>query len=91
MKISVCMGSSCFTRGNNEVLPVLQDHIARTPRLSGCQLVGHLCAGRCQEGPIVEIEGAVHPRMEPQAAVELVDWLNAAGGAHAASTAEPTQ
>ncbi len=53
--ITVCMGSSCFSRGNNlntEIIErFLRDHdIAVRVELRGC-----LCGGRCKEGPVIEI------------------------------------
>lgn len=63
--ITVCMGSSCFSRGNNvnteTIERFLRDHaVSGRVELRGC-----LCGGRCREGPIVEIDGEVFRGVTP--------------------------
>ena len=59
-RIQICMGSSCFSRGNGLNAELLQRLETDGAEISGC-----LCAGLCKDGPIVEVDGVVHRRVEP--------------------------
>ena len=53
--ISVCMGSSCFPRGNNRNLESLKIFIEKN-RLEGIvDLIGNLCEGDCKKGTNMRI------------------------------------
>jgi len=47
------MGSSCFSRGNNHNIEVIQEHLGAQTLPEGVELTGHLCEGHCKEGPNV--------------------------------------
>lgn len=59
--ITLCLGSSCFTRGNAELLPVLQDQLAQRGLADRVHLKGSRCEGQCMHGPNLRIgEVLVH-------------------------------
>ena len=49
--LTICLGSSCFTRGNDETLPRLQAWLQRKDLAGRVALKGARCEGRCQHGP----------------------------------------
>jgi len=49
--LTICLGSSCFTRGNDETLPRLQAFLKRKGLEDRVALKGARCEGRCQHGP----------------------------------------
>ena len=55
VRVSVCLGSSCFARGNGALLPELQDQIGRRGLTEAVELRGHLCSDACSSGPWVRI------------------------------------
>lgn len=62
-KIQICMGSSCFSRGNGLNAEILQRLVADgklKAELSDIEVSGTLCEGLCKEGPIVVVDGFVH-------------------------------
>lgn len=73
MEIKVCMGSSCFARGNCRNIGVLQDFLARQPMPAPVELTGHLCAGQCQDGPNLMINGEAYHEVDP---VNILGVLN---------------
>lgn len=57
MKIVVCMGSSCFARGNNVNLAVIESFIAKHNVDAEIDLSGSLCEGLCGKGPNIWLNG----------------------------------
>ncbi len=71
MKIELCMGSSCFSRGNSQLLEQIEAYIEDHPELA-LDLSGHLCLGDCSQGPNIRIDGTVYRGMKPD---ELIDMI----------------
>ena len=57
IQIKLCMGSSCFTRGNEDILHVIKDFIASNHLEDKVDFRGHLCKGNCNCGPNMSING----------------------------------
>lgn len=78
-KIKLCMGSSCFSRGNAMNVEMIEGFIRRNGLdasvSGGTELCGALCEGRCNEGPIVVIDGVVHRRVTPSTLPDLLAVL----------------
>jgi NADH:ubiquinone oxidoreductase subunit E len=55
--VVVCMGSSCFSRGNNLTLKLLQDYIRENGYEDRVELKGSLCEDDCKCGPNISING----------------------------------
>lgn len=72
MKIELCMGSSCFVRGNNEILPLITSLLKEYGITDEVELVGHLCQERCASGPSVTIDGSVYDGLTPEAIGDLL-------------------
>ncbi|MFW5786402.1 MAG: (2Fe-2S) ferredoxin domain-containing protein [bacterium] len=70
--VRICMGSSCFARGNNEVLSAITAFLEEAELADRVDLRGHLCADRCSHGPIVTIDGQVHEGLEAHAVIDLI-------------------
>lgn len=56
-EIAICMGSSCFSRGNTRHLEIIKEYLAAHGLEAQVELVGHLCEGQCKQGPNVKING----------------------------------
>ena len=59
LKVTLCLGSSCHSRGNRR-------HVETLRRLSAegdleFELTGSLCLGRCSEGPLALFDGVAFP------------------------------
>jgi len=77
--IYICMGSSCFSRGNGLNAEILQ-RMLDSGELEGCEqieLSGRLCEGLCKDGPIVTIDEELHTRVSPS---DLEDLLRSRFG-----------
>ena len=74
IEIVVCLGSSCFARGNSDNLAILKNYethaLSTTVRLTGC-----LCQDKCGQSPNVTIDGKSHPGVTPEELRQLLDQL----------------
>jgi NADH:ubiquinone oxidoreductase subunit E len=70
--ITICMGSSCFARGNNRNIEVLKELAINSPPGVRCCLSGRLCEGQCTLGPNLVIEGKMHHGIDPVGVMSLV-------------------
>ncbi len=57
MQITVCMGSSCFARGNAENLEFIETFIKENNLEAKIELSGSRCEGKCADGPNIIING----------------------------------
>lgn len=76
-KITICMGSSCFARGNERNLAVCEEFLQSRGLKEDVdlELVGSLCTGNCASGPVVIIDGKVHTRVDRELMRELLEKL----------------
>ena len=74
--IVICMGSSCFARGNARNVELAEAFLDAHPELEArVDLRGGLCCDRCAEGPNVIIDDVVHTRVDEAAMRALLDSL----------------
>ncbi|MCU0457997.1 MAG: (2Fe-2S) ferredoxin domain-containing protein [Bacteroidales bacterium] len=55
--IEICLGSSCFSRGNREVVQVIRDYLRKNHLDDKVVLRGARCMNRCSDGPYIIING----------------------------------
>ncbi len=56
-EIKICMGSSCFARGNDENIEVLEDYMNEHGEDVNLELIGLRCTDKCEKGPIIIVNG----------------------------------
>ncbi len=72
VNISLCMGSSCFARGNNFLLDTLEETIEQNGWKDRVSLSGTRCVGKCGQGPNVMVDGELHHGMDQGALLDLL-------------------
>lgn len=72
LSVELCMGSSCFVRGNKEALPLIEEYLLQQGQEEAVELKGHLCADQCSQGPLLRINGQTYRGMTPEAALDLI-------------------
>ncbi|MCC8167418.1 MAG: (2Fe-2S) ferredoxin domain-containing protein [Planctomycetes bacterium] len=70
--VALCMGSSCFARGNREVLEVVERLIRDNGWQESVALSGLRCTNRCAEGPNISINGTLYQNMDANTLVEIL-------------------
>lgn len=53
--ITICMGSSCFSRGNKKLVRMIQDFLKENRLEDEVLLKGAHCLNHCDKGPIMQI------------------------------------
>ncbi|MGN0853176.1 MAG: (2Fe-2S) ferredoxin domain-containing protein [Kiritimatiellia bacterium] len=76
-KIVICMGSSCFARGNEKNLAFCEKYLADRGLQDevDCELSGSLCTGACAAGPIVVADGKTYTHVDTGVMKDLLDAL----------------
>ena len=66
IKMVICIGSSCFARGNAENVKITEEFLARRGLSDevDIDLSGGLCTGNCADGPIVIVNDKVYRHVE---------------------------
>jgi NADH:ubiquinone oxidoreductase subunit E len=71
-QIKICMGSSCFARGNVKNLETIESFLAENNLTAGIELTGSRCENRCCEGPNIEINGILYNKIDSGSLVDLL-------------------
>ncbi|NLF94245.1 MAG: (2Fe-2S) ferredoxin domain-containing protein [Oligosphaeraceae bacterium] len=71
-KITVCMGSSCFARGNEKNIRLIQDFLRDHDLCSVVDLVGARCSGECGGGPNISIDDVRYEHLDRDRLLSLL-------------------
>jgi NADH:ubiquinone oxidoreductase subunit E len=59
IEMQICLGSSCFSRGNKEVVQFIKDWLRKNHLDDRVIFKGARCIGHCSNGPNLVINGKV--------------------------------
>lgn len=63
--LKICMGSSCFARGNKENLETIKQFLKENRIEAEVILTGNLCEGTCNTGPNLFFNDVLYQNIEP--------------------------
>lgn len=72
-EIQICLGSSCFSRGNREVVQVIREYLKKNHLDDKVMLRGARCMDRCSEGPFLIINGKTFVQIGVQDVEKLLE------------------
>ncbi len=75
LNITVCMGSSCFARGNASNLEFIEKYIKENGLEADIDLAGSRCEGKCVTGPNVIINGIEYTEVDEEKLKQTLDEL----------------
>ena len=58
-EMHICLGSSCFSRGNKEVVNFIRDYLKRNHLEDKVVFKGARCMGHCSNGPNLRINDVI--------------------------------
>jgi NADH:ubiquinone oxidoreductase subunit E len=72
-EIMICLGSSCFSRGNRKTLPVIQQYLKDNQLERDVILKGNHCFNDCAAGPILRIGSTVYEQVNQENILEILE------------------
>ena len=63
-KIKICLGSSCFSRGNKNGVRIIQEYLVKNKLEDSVYFSGAHCFGNCSEGPVLKINDVEYKDVE---------------------------
>jgi NADH:ubiquinone oxidoreductase subunit E len=70
--ITICMGSSCFSRGNNVNAESIERFLVAHNFSGRIHVLGCLCEGHCKGGPNIKINDELIQGVEPEMLFDLL-------------------
>ena len=71
--VVICLGSSCFARGNAENLRELKAYLENCDNAVNFRVRGRLCEKKCTTGPTITINGVDYGEVQSGAAIALLE------------------
>ncbi|WP_026475063.1 NAD(P)H-dependent oxidoreductase subunit E [Alkaliflexus imshenetskii] len=72
-QITICLGSSCFSRGNKAILEIVKDYLRQHQLEQKVFFNGELCTGLCEYGPVIKVDDRVYKSVSSD---NIYDILN---------------
>lgn len=71
--IVICMGSSCFARGNKKNLALIENFLETHDLEASVRLEGSHCASECQSGPNIRIDGTLYQHVDTGVLLDILE------------------
>jgi len=65
-EITICMGSSCFARGNAQNLAFIEEYLKENNLEANIELAGSRCDGNCASGPNIIVNGIIYNEVDEE-------------------------
>lgn len=75
LNITICLGSSCFSRGSKEVIEAIEEYLENIDMKAKTNFKGGHCFGNCAEGPILIINGKTFKSVDPESAITAIESI----------------
>jgi NADH:ubiquinone oxidoreductase subunit E len=73
-EITICLGSSCFSRGNKKTLEAINNYLKQHKLEDQVFFHGELCTNNCAQGPVLKIGEQIYENVD---SIGVIDILNA--------------
>lgn len=73
--IKVCMGSSCFARGNLNNLNILENYIKENNLDADIELIGAHCQEKCEFGPHIYVDDKCYDEVDEDKLQKILEEL----------------
>ena len=71
-EIKICMGSSCYARGNAENLEFIENYIKENNLDAEIEVYGARCENKCEKGPNIIVNGQIYNNVTPEKIIEIL-------------------
>lgn len=71
--IKICMGSSCFARGNAKNLKLIQKYLEDNHLETEIEITGLRCCDNCAKGPNISIDGVEYNNIDQGSLLDILE------------------
>jgi NADH:ubiquinone oxidoreductase subunit E len=72
-EVVICLGSSCFARGNKQLVKIVNDYLRDRNLLNEVRFHGERCFGHCALGPSLKLDEKLMEKLDEESIVQLLD------------------
>lgn len=72
VEIKICMGSSCFARGNDKNLEFIEKYVRENNLDAEIEIYGARCENICEKGPNILINDKIYNNITPEKIIEIL-------------------
>jgi len=72
-EVVICLGSSCFARGNKQLVKIVNDYLRDRNLLNKVRFHGERCFGQCAVGPSLKLDGIIKERLDEDIVIAVLD------------------
>lgn len=72
-EIKICLGSSCFARGNKQTVQMIAEYLKLNKLENEVFYHGNHCFGKCDKGPFVKIDDVIYENVNSENIIETLD------------------
>ena len=72
-EIKICLGSSCFSRGNKTTLQAVQKYLKDHQLERDVILKGNHCFSNCNAGPVLKIGEEIYEQVSSETVLEILE------------------
>jgi NADH:ubiquinone oxidoreductase subunit E len=72
-EVVICLGSSCFARGNRTTVNLINEYLRTHNLLGSVNFHGGHCFGRCAKGPVLKIDEEFNEKLVSDSVNSLLD------------------
>jgi NADH:ubiquinone oxidoreductase subunit E len=73
IQITLCLGSSCFARGNQEIIQIINKYIEKKNIGDKVEFKGDHCFSNCSDGPNMFVGTILYQQVDKQNLHEILD------------------
>lgn len=73
VEMKICLGSSCFSRGNKELVNLIREYIMKNHLEDRVFFKGSRCMGNCNGGPNLSIDGKLIENISASTIEEILE------------------
>lgn len=72
IEITICLGSSCFSRGNGKTLKAINAFLEENKLKEKVFFHGELCTGNCAKGPILKVDDQLYEEIDSESIIKIL-------------------
>jgi NADH:ubiquinone oxidoreductase subunit E len=72
-EITICLGSSCFSRGNKSTLHAIKNYLEKNQLTDRVYFHGAHCYGNCDKGPVMKVDDKMFENVSENQVSAILD------------------